>query len=230
MSTRPSALVVDSYGTLLDWTHVASALAGVVAEPHRFLALWRRKQLEYTWLETAAERFEPFAEVTRRALRHTALVHETEIPERIQRELVETWSTVPVYPDVPDALARLARVQVLVVLSNGSDDSSRRALERAGILRHFRHVLSPEHASAYKPSPRVYALPLPLIPAERGTVLYVTGNAWDAAGAQLFGYRVVRLDRRSELDETIAPRPELVLRNLTELADWLAPGTLSRAG
>ncbi len=224
MSTRPpAAIVLDLDGTLLDWTHVARALNGIVAEPHRFTAIWHQKQLEYAWLATAAERFEVFTEITKRALRHTAAVHETEIPERLQRELVDAWSKLPPYPEVRDALARLGRQFALVALTNGTEEGGRRALEHAGLLRGFRHLLASEHARAYKPSPRIYDLPLPLLGVARQDVLYVTGNGWDAAGAQLFGYRVCRICRRGqEPDERLAARPELVVGSLGELADRLA--------
>ena len=191
MNTRPpAALVFDAYGTLLDWTHLATNLAGVVAEPCRFTALWHQKVLEYTWLATAAERFEPLPEITHRALRFTAATWESEIPEKLQRELVEAWSNVPPHQGVREALARLGRSAPLVVLTNGTDAGARRALEHAGILRSFAHVLTAEHARAYKPSPRMYDLPLSVLGVARGDILYVTGNGWDAAGAQLFGYRV----------------------------------------
>lgn len=229
MSTRlPAAIVLDSYGTVFDWSHVAAALGGVVAEPHRFTAIWRQKQLEYTWLATAAERFEPFTEITKRALRYTCAAHETEIPERLQRELVDEWTKVPLYPEVRDALARLSRAFPLAVLTNGSEEGARKALDAAGVAKHVKQILSAEHASAYKPSPRIYELPLAALGLARTDVLYVSGNAWDAAGAQLFGYRVCRLDRRHEPDERIAARPELVVRHLGELAERLA-ATAARA-
>lgn len=223
MTTRPpAALVFDAYGTLLDWTQVATALGGIVAEPCRFTALWHQKQLEYSWLATAAERFEPFPDITKRALRFTAAAWETEIPERHQRELVDAWDAVPPYVEAREALARLARSFPLLALTNGTDAGSRRALEHAGILKHFSHVLTAEHARAYKPSPRIYDLPLSLLGVARGEILYVTGNGWDAAGAQLFGYRVCRVDRKNEPTERLSSRPEMTVRHLGEVAERLA--------
>ncbi len=222
MTRPPAALVFDAYGTLLDWTHLSTNLGGIVAEPCRFTALWHQKVLEYTWLATAAERFEPLPEVTLRALRFTAAAWESEIPERHQRELVDAWSALPLHAGVRDALARLARSGPLVVLTNGTDAGVRRALEHAGIMKSFTHVLTAEHARAYKPSPRMYDLPLSVLGVPRGEILYVTGNGWDAAGAQLFGYRVCRVDRKNEPIERLAARPELTVRSLGELAEALA--------
>jgi 2-haloacid dehalogenase len=223
LSTRPpTALVFDVYGTIFDPSRVARALSGIVAEPRRFTAMWQRKQLEYAWLATAADRYEPFAEITRRALRFTAAVHETEIPEKLQRELVESWSSLDAHREATDAIGRLARVFPLVALTNGAEDQARRLLERADLLRSFRHVVSAEHAGAFKPAPRVYELALAVLGLPREEILYVSAHGWDAAGAQLFGFRVCRVDRKSEPDEAIAPRPELVVKSLVALADVLS--------
>ena len=63
------ACVFDAYGTLLDLDTAATphaAALGDAAAP--LLTLWRRKQLEYTWLRTLMGRHADFATVTRDAL------------------------------------------------------------------------------------------------------------------------------------------------------------------
>ena len=47
---RPAAIVFDMYGTLVDVAGVAAACKGVVPDPEAFTALWRSKQLEYSFL------------------------------------------------------------------------------------------------------------------------------------------------------------------------------------
>jgi 2-haloacid dehalogenase len=63
------ACVFDAYGTLLDLdtaTTLHAAALGDAAGP--LLTLWRRKQLEYTWLPTLMGRHADFHTVTRDAL------------------------------------------------------------------------------------------------------------------------------------------------------------------
>jgi 2-haloacid dehalogenase len=50
VNMRPSALIFDAYGTLFDVASVAEACAGIAANPARLVALWRTKQLEYSFL------------------------------------------------------------------------------------------------------------------------------------------------------------------------------------
>jgi 2-haloacid dehalogenase len=67
---KPKAFVFDAYGTLFD-VHSVVARAGnnIPGDLEELAALWRQKQLEYTWLRSLMERYEDFWEVTRAALR-----------------------------------------------------------------------------------------------------------------------------------------------------------------
>src|SRR4051812_38675366 len=62
-------VLFDAYGTLLDLeSAVAPHAAGLGDAEDPLLALWRRKQLEYTWLRSLMGRHADFATVTRDAL------------------------------------------------------------------------------------------------------------------------------------------------------------------
>jgi 2-haloacid dehalogenase len=52
----------------------------------------------------------------------------------------------------------------------------------------------------------------------------VSSNAWDAAGARAFGYRVAWLNRAGAPPERLGVSPDLVLPDLMALADALAEG------
>jgi 2-haloacid dehalogenase len=66
---RPKAFVFDAYGTLFDVHSVVEAGRGVTSDPQALSALWRQKQLEYTWLRALMGRYEDFWAVTEGALR-----------------------------------------------------------------------------------------------------------------------------------------------------------------
>ncbi|NMP21188.1 hypothetical protein [Sulfobacillus harzensis] len=56
-------VVFDAYGTLWDIERISQAVKDEIGagDAGRFLALWRQKQLEYAFLETLMDRFEPFS-------------------------------------------------------------------------------------------------------------------------------------------------------------------------
>src|SRR2546428_5910554 len=68
---KPAAIAFDAYGTLLDVASLGSELANLDGTARqRFVALWRSKQLEYTWLRTLMGRHVDFESVSREALRY----------------------------------------------------------------------------------------------------------------------------------------------------------------
>ena len=78
--------------------------------------------------------------------------------ERAGREPVEVdLSTLPPYPDVPDALQSLRDAGFrLAVLTQSAVEPSETALANAGIREHFEHVLSAPESGAFKPEDLAY--------------------------------------------------------------------------
>jgi HAD superfamily hydrolase (TIGR01493 family) len=54
-------LLFDAYGTLFDVHSVVEAGRAVTSDPQALSALWRQKQLEYTWLRSLMGRYEDFS-------------------------------------------------------------------------------------------------------------------------------------------------------------------------
>src|SRR4030095_8103729 len=61
--------VFDAYGTLLDVHSALEARRAITADPVTLSALWRQKQLEYTWLRALMGSYVDFWAVTEAALR-----------------------------------------------------------------------------------------------------------------------------------------------------------------
>ena len=101
------AIVFDAYGTLFDVRSVEATCTRLTPHGEAFAALWRAKQLEYTWLRTLMGAYVPFEQVTAEALdyalRRLALqmVRDGEGSERVGR--------VHVHGGDPDAVERAAR-------------------------------------------------------------------------------------------------------------------------
>ncbi len=81
----------------------------------------------------------------------------------------------------------------------------------------FDAVLSVEEIGVFKPDPRIYKLAVDRleVPAER--ICFVSTNAWDAAGAAYFGFRVAWLNRFGQQPERLPGRPAAVIAGLDEL-------------
>ena len=201
----PRGYVFDAYGTLFD-------TASIAADP-ALLALWRRKQLEYTWLRSLMGRWEDFWKVTEDALRYAARSLGKDVPID---DLMKAYLTLAPFPEVPAALDRL-KGRPLAILSNGTRAMLDAALTSSGLSGRFAQVLSVDAVRIYKPSLRVYALATDALGLKAEEILFVSSNAWDVAGAKAFGYRVCWCNRLKAPMDELGVQPDLVVQRLDQL-------------
>jgi 2-haloacid dehalogenase len=213
----PDALVFDLYGTLLEIASVGRAAAAVTDDPARFVDLWRQKQLEYTWLRSLMGRYQDFWAVTGDALDYTLDRLGVEVDATGRERLLGAWLDVAPYPEVPDALARLAP-RTLAVLSNGNPRMLDEGLAAGGLSKAITHVISVHELAIYKPHPSVYALAERDLGLPPERMLFVSSNPWDVAGARSFGLPVAWVNRAGAPMERLGMTPDLVVADLADLA------------
>ena len=208
------AIVFDAYGTLLD--------VHSVVQDRALSALWRQKQLEYTWLRSLMGEYEDFGRVTEDALRTAAAQLKIELDVE---EAMQSYLRPKVFEEARYALEEL-KDRRLAILSNGTSKMLEASLRYGGIETYFEHIISAERVRIYKPSPKVYALGPESIGLAAREMMFVSSNAWDAAGAKAFGYFVCWCNRsRTEMEE-LGFDPDITVNGLDELADAVKLGRL----
>jgi 2-haloacid dehalogenase len=220
---RARLALFDAYGTVFDLASVVEReTAALGARAPELLALWRKKQLEYSWLRTVMGRHAPFDDVTADALRYAAATLGIADPG-LEARLLSSYERVAPYPDAAAALSALARAGVTCgILSNGTPSMLGKALEASRLEAAFTHVLSVESVGRYKPDAGVYALAESATGVPRGDSVFVSANGWDVAGAATFGLRVVWLNRDGAPREGLPGDPVAVVRSLDEVAGLFA--------
>src|SRR5258707_11123763 len=153
------ACVFDAYGTLFDFASAARRCRDVLGDSFdRLTALWRDKQLQYTWLRAAQGRHADFWQVTGDALDfalETLGIEQAGLRER----LMALYLALEPFPEVPSVLATLRRAGLkTAILSNGTPAMLDAAVGRGGLAAMFDAVLSIEEVGVFKPDPRVYRL------------------------------------------------------------------------
>ncbi|MFY9781477.1 MAG: haloacid dehalogenase type II [Candidatus Baltobacteraceae bacterium] len=220
MKAAPGAYVFDLYGTLVDIASLRERAELPAGRAVAFVEAWRAKQLLYAFTATLMERYLDFDAITALALDYTAAQFDFELAPAERAGLLEAWSRLPAYPEVPATLAALReRGFALAVLSNGTPHSLARTLERANVAGSFAAVLSVDAVRAFKPHPHVYRSAVERLGLPRERIGFVSSNGWDATGAAEFGFRVVWCNRAGLPAETMGTRPERTIANLTELLD-----------
>ena len=190
------ACVFDAYGTLFDLTSAARRCADVLgAKAEALGALWRMRQLEYTWLRSLTGAHADFWQVTGESLDYALAVHGIADPA-LRARLMDAFLHIEAYPDAMTVLGALKRAgRPAAILSNGSPRMLQAAVESARLGHLLDHVLSIEEVGIYKPHPRVYELAPRRLGVAAGKICFVSSNGWDAAGAAQFGFNAVWANR-----------------------------------
>lgn len=216
------AWVFDAYGTLFDVNAAARRCGESLGERlDAVSALWRSKQLEYSWLTTLRGDYLDFWTLTGLALDHTLTALKLTDPA-LKERLLEAYFVLDPYPDARHTLETLrAKGLPLAILSNGSPDMLDAAVGRAGFRDLLDAVLSIDAVKIYKPHPKVYALACDRLQLPAEKIAFVSANNWDASGAARFGFRVVWINRRGATPDMLPGTPQRQITTLAELPSVL---------
>jgi 2-haloacid dehalogenase len=195
------ACVFDAYGTIFDFTSAAGRCSDVLgASAQRLTAVWRDKQLQYTWMRAAQRRYADFWQVTGDALDFTLETLGLADPG-LRDRLMQLYLKLDPFPEVPAVLRELRSAGFArAILSNGTPAMLAAAIDNAGLAGLFDQVLSVEMVGVYKPHPKVYQLACDRLGLAADAIVFLSSNAWDAHAAAVFGMRVVWCNRRARRD------------------------------
>lgn len=189
------AFVFDAYGTLYDVQSVEGAVeAAFPGRGSLITAIWRMKQLEYSWLVTLMERYEDFWSITLRSLDYTLRSLGLSAGEQLLEDVAAAYLDLTPYNDAMKCLERLAPYR-RVILSNGSPAMLSTLAARSGLDKVLDHILSVDDKRAFKPAPAAYRLVEEKLGIAREHVVFVSSNGFDICGAKSFGFTVVRVAR-----------------------------------
>jgi 2-haloacid dehalogenase len=213
------ACVFDAYGTLLDLTSAVAPHERELGEAGpRLLALWRARQLEYTWLRTAMGRHADFDTVTREALEYALEALGLE-GRGLETALPESFRRLGAQPGAVDLLRTLrARGVRTAVLSNGTPATLATVLAHAGLAPLLDAVLSVEAVGRFKPAPEVYAHCAATLALSPGRIVFVSTHGWDVAGAANAGFLTILVNRTGAPRERLPTGAAHVVTSLADVA------------
>jgi 2-haloacid dehalogenase len=217
---KPRAFIFDAYGTLFDVHSFVLRCDYIPGDLRALAALWRQKQLEYTWLRSLMERYEDFWEITSAALRSSVSQLGIEASEAQLDRLMQGYLSAAPFPDARPALESVAGVP-LAILSNGSPRMLQSVVRNSGLEPHFAEIISVDRVKTYKPSPRVYGLGPEILDLSAKEILFVSSNSWDAAGAKAFGYKVCWCNRDNMETECLGFPADIMVPRLDQINRYI---------
>jgi 2-haloacid dehalogenase len=219
------ACMFDQYGTVVDMQGGLVAIAtpflrakGWRGDPNSFVTWWRRTHFENSMIDALLHReHTPYREIGHRAVAH--VMDRAGIPHTREevRYLVGEIEKLKPFPEVPAAMARLKTKYRLVVLPNGDPDMLEAAKPYHGIA--FDRVISVAEAGSFKPHVATYTRAAEFIGLPLDQILFVANHAFDCIGAKSAGMRTAFIDRRSRPFGETPHQPDILVPNMTALAD-----------
>jgi 2-haloacid dehalogenase len=195
------AVLFDAYGTLFD-VYSVSTLAEQLfpGQGERLAVLWRDKQIEYTRLVSMSspqgERYRPFWELTRGALRYAAQRLALAMDAAAEDRLMNQYHHLSSFPENKPVLQALkSRGVPAGILSNGDPQMLEVAVKSAGLDGLLDPLLSVHATRRYKTDPAAYAVGPAALKLPAREILFVSSNGWDAIGATWYGYTTLWVNR-----------------------------------
>lgn len=227
----PRAVLFDAYGTLFDVYSVATLAEQLFPGRGEQLAVcWRDKQIEYTRLVSMSaapdDRYRPFWELTRAALRHAAQRLRLALDTAAEERLMNQYHHLSCYPENKAVLQALkVRGVPAGILSNGDPQMLAVAVKSAGLDGLLDPLLSVHETRRYKTDPAAYALGPAALKLPARDILFVSSNGWDALGATWFGYTTLWVNRAGLPPEQLDTEPTRSGSSLRAVLDFFPTAT-----
>ncbi|MFT8889007.1 MAG: haloacid dehalogenase type II [Ethanoligenens sp.] len=215
---RIKGVVFDAYGTLFDVFSVAQKCERKYpGKGMQISQIWRQKQLEYSWLRTLMNSYKNFWEISKESLCYALEEIGLQYNQEQIENIMDSYLCLSTYPEVSEALQEF-RSYKLMILTNGNFEMINPLLIHTGLNKRINEVLSADTVKLFKPRDEVYQLVVDHYKVSKAEIMFVSSNAWDAAGAKSFGFTVGWINRLDKPTEKLGFQPDYIVSNLLELA------------
>ena len=211
------AIIFDAYGTLFDVNSAAEKCKDKIGEKwERFANFWRTTQLEYTWLRSLMDRHKDFWQVTEDSLDKSMKAFD--IDPSMRNELLNLYKVLSPFEEVPETLKTLKEKKFkLAILSNGTPSLLDELVKSNHLDNLFDDIFSIEQVGIYKPSYRVYDMPIKKYDINKSEVAFLSANTWDVSGGGNYGYQSIWVNRNNNIFDNLDFRPKYQITDLNKL-------------
>ena len=215
------AIIFDAYGTLFDVNSAAEKCKDKIGDKWEpFANFWRTTQLEYTWLRSLMGRHKDFWQITEDSLDKSIRVFK--INSSMKDELLNLYKVLSPFKEVQDTLKTLKEKNFkLAILSNGTPSLLNELVKKNKLEKLFDDIFSIEEVGIYKPSSKVYDMPLDKYKVEKNEVAFLSANTWDVSGAGIYGFNSIWVNRNNNIFDNLDYLPKHEIKDLHKLLDLI---------
>ena len=215
------AIIFDAYGTLFDVNSAAEKCRSKIGDKwESFANYWRKTQLEYTWLRSLMGRHKDFWQITEDSLDKS--MQAFNIDKAMKNELLDLYKILSPYPEVKETLEKLKEKRYkLAILSNGTPALLNELVKSNGLQNLFDDIFSIEEVKIYKPSSKVYDMPVKKYSIKNEEVAFLSANTWDVSGGGNYGFTSIWVNRNKNIFDNLDYKPKNEISGLNQLIDIL---------
>jgi 2-haloacid dehalogenase len=214
-------IVFDVNETLLDLTTMEPTFERIFRDKGA-MRLWFANLIMYSAALTVAGCYVPFTDIGSAVMKMLADTRGIRIRDADKKELVEKFSTMPPYPEVPAALQKLGDAGFrLFTLTDNLPEVQTRQLEHGGIADFFERRFSADRVKHHKPSPQAYGYVARELGVEPSELCLIACHTWDTLGAVAAGWKAALIKRVGNDLLGVGPQPQIVGADLDDVADQL---------
>lgn len=215
------AIIFDAYGTLFDVNSAAEKCKSKIGDKwESFANYWRKTQLEYTWLRSLMGRHKDFWQITEDSLDKS--MQAFNIDKKMKNELLDLYRILSPYPEVKETLKKLKEKKYkLAILSNGTPALLNELVKSNGLQNLFDDIFSIEEVKIYKPSSKVYDMPIKKYNIKKEDTAFLSANTWDVSGSGNYGFSSIWVNRNNNIFDNLDYIPKNEISGLNQLLDIL---------
>ena len=214
---KNKAIIFDAYGTLFDVNSAAEKCKSKIGDKwESFSNYWRTTQLEYTWLRSLMNKHKDFWQITEDSLDKSMKFFNIE--SSMRSELLNLYKKLSTFPEVKNVLTELKKKNYkIAILSNGTPELLKELISNNNLNNIFDDIFSIEEVKIYKPSSKVYDLPIRKYNIKKKEIIFLSANTWDVSGSGNYGYNSIWLNRNNSIFDNLDFKPKNEIKNLNEI-------------
>lgn len=214
-------LLFDVNETLLDLKALDSYFKKIFGDKN-IRKQWFSQFIQSALVTIVTENYTPFGKIGAAALEMLAERQQIKLSEQDKVTILGKITDLQPYPEVSESLARLKENGfTIATLTNSTLEVAEKQLKSAKIIKYFDRILSADIIKKLKPAKEPYIWASKSFGVKIKDVMLIAAHSWDIAGALRVGCAAAFIARPGMVLDPLAPKPEIIGNNLTEVANQI---------
>ncbi len=184
--------------------------------------VWFNSVLKEGFAYSLSGKYIDFLSIGINELKKIFLQNRKPFTEELIRNIMKRFEYLEVHDDIKKSLKLLKKKKIRVVtLTNGSDENTKKLLQRNGLDNYVERCFSINKIKIWKPHKEVYLDTCKMMKTKKENTLMVAVHGWDINGAKLAGLKTAFISRYEKMVSGFYITPDFSAENVYEIVKKL---------